>query len=88
MEESKETKKDFFYGTLEEEELVMEPHCSCGNYLLEEYFCEKCQRQCLCTEIRCKDKATLDYVNRFIKNNESFRNFKVVFDGEKEERND
>lgn len=83
MEEGKEPTRDYFCAALEGGELVLEPHCACGDYLLENYFCDKCQKQCVCTEIRCKDKAALDYVNRFIANNESFRKFRAVLDEEK-----
>lgn len=82
MKETEEQKKDFFYATLEEGELIMEPHCACGNPLLEDFYCGKCQKQSLCTEIRCKDKAILDYVNRLIKGNERFHNFTAVLDKE------
>ena len=60
----------------------MEPHCACGNPLLEDFYCGKCQKQCLCTEIRCKDKGVLDYVNRLLKGNERFHNFTAVLDRE------
>ncbi|MFH0813233.1 MAG: hypothetical protein V2A69_10425 [Pseudomonadota bacterium] len=88
MEESKEPRRDYFFATFDTGGLVLEPHCACGNYLSEEYFCEQCQKQCLCTEIRCKDKETLAYVTRFLKDNEQFRNFRAVIDENNEERND
>ncbi|RLG22426.1 hypothetical protein DRN85_10745 [Methanosarcinales archaeon] len=84
MEKRKKFKRDFFYATLEGGELVMEPHCACGNYLLEEYYCEKCKKQCRCTEIRCRNKETFEYVNRFLKSNKSFHNFTAVLDEETE----
>ena len=88
MTKTKDPKKDFFYATLKGDELTLEPYCACGNYLLEGYFCEKCKRQCVCTEIRCRNNATLEYVNRFIENNESFKKFTAVLDEGTKEGND
>lgn len=78
MDTRKDTEGDFFYATLEGGGLVMEPHCACGNFLEEEYFCEKCNRQCVCTEIRCRNAATLEHVNGLLKHNEKFKHFNAV----------
>jgi len=83
MGEDKGRSKDYFYATLEGTELILEPYCACGNPLEEEYFCEKCQKQCLCAEIRCENKATLDYVNQFVQSNKHFRNFNAVLNANK-----
>ena len=88
MKERKDGKVDYYYAALEGGELVMEPHCGCGNALEEEYFCEKCDRQCVCTEIRCKNDATLEYVTGFLESNEKFKNFTVVLDEGTGERNE
>jgi len=82
MKKNEVQNKDFFYATLEGAELIMKPYCACGNPLPEDYYCEKCQRQCRCTEIRCKDKAVLDHVNGFITGNKRFHNFTAVLDQE------
>lgn len=88
MEKSKHSEADFYYATLEGGELVMEPHCACGYSLEEEYFCEKCNRQCVCTEIRCRNDATLEYVRGFLESNEKFKNFTAVLDEGTVERNE
>jgi len=88
MEKRGNSEVDFYYATLEGGELVMEPHCACGNVLEEGYFCEKCNRQCVCTEIKCKNDATLEYVKGFLKNNEKFKNFTAVLDKGTGERNE
>jgi hypothetical protein len=80
MEQKTGQKKDYFRAIIEADELVMEPHCSCGTHLEEEYFCEKCQKQCTCTEIRCVDEETLEYINKLLHNNASFRNFTAVLE--------
>jgi hypothetical protein len=74
--------KGYFNATLENAELNMRPHCACGNPLPEDYYCEKCQKQCRCTEIRCKDKAAFDYVNGMLTSNKRFHNFTAVLDKE------
>lgn len=68
---------DYFFATMEEGSLAMEPYCACGNRLLEEYFCEKCNRQCLCTEIACDNEETLEFIDHLIATNPKFRNFKA-----------
>jgi hypothetical protein len=76
MEENAEERaRDYYFATLEEGSLVMEPHCGCGNPLGEKYFCEKCNRQCLCEEILCDSETTLDHVKNLIGNNEMFKSF-------------
>ena len=85
MEQETGQKRDYFLAGIEGEELVMEPHCACGKHLEEEYFCDECQRQCACSEIRCVDEETLEYVNRLLHNNASFRNFTAVLDQDQQE---
>lgn len=75
--EDKSGGRDCYFATLEEGSLVMEPHCACGTRLLEEYFCESCNKQCLCTDIVCDNETTLEFVNNLIAANPKFRNFKA-----------
>jgi len=79
MEEKVEQRKnDYFYATIPEGSLVMEPHCACDNLLDEKYFCEKCNKQCLCKDVLCDNETTLEYVNNLIKNSEMFKGFTAV----------
>lgn len=80
MGSSKKGTGDFFRAHIEDGEMIIEPYCACGNPLAEEYFCEKCRRQCSCTEIRCNSREILDYVDHLIHNNASFRNFRSVLE--------
>ena len=80
MGSSRKGTGDYFRAHIEGEEMVMEPFCKCGNPLAEDYYCDACQRQCSCTLIRCKDQETLDYVDRLLLNNASFRNFTSALD--------
>jgi hypothetical protein len=71
--EPSEGKNDYFFAEMEDEELVMRPFCRCGNSLAEDYNCEKCQRQCLCTDVICADETTF----RFIQDHPPFKRFKI-----------
>ncbi|HMK65397.1 MAG TPA: hypothetical protein VK564_06355 [Thermodesulfobacteriota bacterium] len=71
--EPSEGKNDYFFAEMEDGELVMRPFCQCGNPLAEDYTCEKCQRQCLCTDVICADETTF----RFIQDHPPFKRFKI-----------
>jgi hypothetical protein len=66
-------KSDYFFARLENGELIMEPFCQCNNPLAENYFCEKCGRQCLCSDVICADEATF----RFVQDHPPFKKLKV-----------
>lgn len=68
---------DHYLAALEGGSLVMEPYCSCGSPLSEKYFCEKCNKQCRCTDIVCDDETTLEFVENLIATNPKFRNFRA-----------
>jgi len=65
-------KSDYFFAEMEDGGLVMKPFCRCGNLLGEEYYCEKCQRQCLCTDVICDNETTF----RFVQDHPPFKKFK------------
>ena len=67
-----------YYAYMEDGELVMEPHCSCGNPLDELYYCDQCQHNCRCTDIMCDDQATLNLVEKYIRTSPKLRNFKAI----------
>lgn len=68
--------QDYFVAHWVNNELEMEPFCSCGNPLAEDFFCNNCQRQCECTFVLATDEQTLAVVEKFIHGNPRFRNFK------------
>lgn len=76
-EDLQKKQKDYFLARWENEELIMEPFCYCGSPLEEDYFCEKCKRQCTCTFVACKDPETLSVVRKFIHGNPRFREFEA-----------
>ena len=67
-----------YYAYLEDGQLVMEPYCSCGNPLDENYHCDKCGKQCRCTDILCEDQATLNLVEKYIRTSPKLRNFNAM----------
>jgi hypothetical protein len=71
--EKPETKNDYFLAELEDGELVMRPFCQCSNPLGENYYCEKCNRQCLCSDVICADETTF----RFIQDHPPFKKFNI-----------
>ncbi len=75
--ENKSGGKDYYLATLEEGSLVMEPYCACGNHLLEDYFCDKCDRRCHCTDIVCDNETTLKFVKNLIVTSPQFSYFKA-----------
>ena len=66
-------KGDYFFAEIEKGALVMKPFCRCGNPLAEEYYCEKCRRQCRCTDVVCADETTF----RFIQDHPPFNKVRV-----------
>lgn len=69
--------RDYFIAAIEDGELAMRPHCSCGNFLEDDYFCTQCKKQCLCTSVYCVDQETLKVVDDFINKSPSFKNFEA-----------
>jgi hypothetical protein len=66
-------RQDYLLAYWENNELVMEPSCACGNALSEDFFCSKCNRQCDCTFIACSDPQALAVVEKLIAGNPSFK---------------
>jgi hypothetical protein len=73
---------DYYEATLENGSLVMTPCCACGNRLDDDYFCEKCKRECRCNLIICQDAVTLDLARHYIRNASQFSGFKATLAGE------
>ena len=75
--------RDYYEATLENGNLVMTPHCACGNALNEDYFCEKCNRRCHCYQIVCENTATLELVQYYIRESSKFAVYKAILKGKK-----
>jgi hypothetical protein len=79
----KKMPRDYYEATLENGELVMSPLCACGNRLNDDYFCEKCRRECRCHLILCQDEATLDLVRQYIRKSSQFSGFTANLTGDR-----
>ena len=77
LEHLKRTQQDYYIARWEDNELVMEPFCFCGNALDEDFFCKKCDRECDCTFVACCDPQSLSVAEKLINGSPSFRNFKI-----------
>jgi hypothetical protein len=64
--------KDYYAATMENGDLVMTPHCACGNALNDDYFCETCNRRCQCHQVVCDNSATLALVQKYIRTSPQF----------------
>ena len=76
--DSSTTGIETYYAYLEDGELVMEPYCSCGNFLDEMYYCDACKRHCHPTDILCEDEKALRMVDQYIRTSPKFRKFKAM----------
>ena len=66
---------DYLFASIEEGELVLEPFCSCGTALDENYHCAKCGKVCDCKFVACSGPQALGIVEKLIAGNPRFRNF-------------
>ena len=76
-DELKSCERDYFLAHWEDKELVMEPHCHCGNDLDEEYHCSRCDRRGDVTFVVCEDPQTLSVVEKLLQGNPNFRKFEA-----------
>ena len=70
--------QDYLLAYWENGELVMEPTCSCGNALEENFFCGKCNRECDCTFIACNDPQALAVAEKLVAGNPNFKNYRTA----------
>lgn len=73
----KSRKQDYFIARWEDEQLVMEPHCFCGNELDADFFCKDCNRSCDCTFVACTDAQALSMLEKLIHGEPTFKNFEA-----------
>lgn len=75
LQELKQRQQAYLIAKWEDGQLVMEPYCSCGGVLDEDYFCRDCERECDCTLIACEDAQALSVAEKLIQSNPSFKNY-------------
>lgn len=76
--ENRNPPKDYYKATLGNGDLVMTPHCACGNVLSEDYFCEKCERRCRCYQIVCDKASTFKLVQKYIRESSKFAVYTAI----------
>lgn len=69
---------DYLIASIQGGELVLEPFCSCGSALDENYHCEQCGKICDCKLVACSDPRALGMVEKMIAGNPRFRNFQAT----------
>jgi hypothetical protein len=67
----------YLLASIEDGQLVMEPTCSCGAVLEENYHCPECDQDCECKFVACTDPQALAIVEKLISGNPNFRNFEA-----------
>lgn len=67
---------DYLLASIEAGELILEPFCSCGTALDENYHCAKCGKVCDCKFVACSSPQALGIVEKLVAGNPNFRNFK------------
>jgi len=68
---------DYLLASVKGGELVLEPFCSCGAALDENYHCHRCGKVCECNFVACADPRALGVVEKLIAGNPRFRNYKA-----------
>jgi hypothetical protein len=68
---------DYLLASIEGGELVLEPFCSCGTGLDENYYCAQCGKLCDCRFVACSGPEALGIVEKLVSGNPNFRNFKA-----------
>ena len=72
------SKRDYFIAQSEDEALSMRPYCgTCEIQLNEDYYCENCKHQCLCTHVKCEDNESYGLMDTLIKKNKRFQKFTI-----------
>ncbi len=78
LEQLRQRKRDYLEARWEDGQLVMSPFCYCGEELDEKYACPRCQHQCDCTFVACRDPQALAEMQRLVQGNPSFAKFEVA----------
>lgn len=78
MEALKTRAVDYLLASIEDGQLVMEPFCSCGTMLDENYQCPECNRTCSCRFVACEDPRALAIVEKLLSGNPVFRDYEAT----------
>ncbi len=68
---------DYLLASTEDGQLVLEPFCSCGSPLDENYSCVQCGKVCDCKFVACSGAQALGIVEKLISGSPGFRGFEA-----------
>ncbi|MFZ0929434.1 MAG: hypothetical protein WAN11_12580 [Syntrophobacteraceae bacterium] len=68
---------DYLLASTEDGQLVLEPFCSCGSALDEDYHCARCGKVCDCKFVACSGAQALGIVEKLISGSPGFRDFEA-----------
>ncbi len=68
---------DYLLASTEDGQLVLEPFCSCGSSLDEDYHCARCGKVCDCKFVACSGAQALGIVEKLISGSPGFRDFEA-----------
>jgi len=68
---------DYLLASTDDGQLVLEPFCSCGSALDEDYHCAQCGKVCDCKFVACSSTQALGIVEKLISGSPGFRNFEA-----------
>ncbi|MGC9966339.1 MAG: hypothetical protein ABSE08_13125 [Syntrophobacteraceae bacterium] len=77
LDDLKAREIDYLLASIEKGELVLEPFCSCGSALDENFHCAQCGKVCDCKFVACSGPQALGIVEKLVAGNPGFRNFKA-----------
>lgn len=77
LEELKNKGQAFFLVFSENGELVMEPHCFCGEVLEENFTCVKCRQTPEISCFVCKEHELLPVIEKLMRGHPEFRHFSL-----------
>ena len=77
LDDLKSRSIDYLLASTEDGQLVLEPFCSCGSALDEDYHCAQCGKVCDCRFVACSSTEALGIVEKLISGSPGFRNFET-----------
>lgn len=77
LDDLKSRSVDYMLASMEDGQLTLEPFCSCGSALDEDYRCVQCGKLCDCKFVACSGAQALCIVEKLISGNPGFRGFEA-----------
>ncbi len=76
-EDMKQNETSYFLASWEDNQLVLEPYCFCGEMLEENFFCPRCRENRAIDVILCREFKIVGIVEKFIHGNPQFKDFRA-----------